>query len=707
MPRFDVGPRSLVYAKRGRSVPGIRQGRDALSGPSTAEDTHYHCPHCVTPLGVTGSKLCCPQCNREFSQEHGVPSFTDRPLAGPDEVSEDEYAALLRALGAEADAKSAVEATAAVLSTSSVERIAPFADPARHALARMLDLSPDARLLELDFGHWSNIGVALSEQVAQVDVVQLVPQRLSVAASLRATREHAYFAARSDALPHLPFAPEAFDAVLIGGGLAWYLNQVDEHPAAAERHLFAEIHRVLKPAGQLHLVAENRLAYSHMLGARDGVTGSRFIQCLPRWLASSVAGLKGMRFRAHQHTLRGYERRLRHAGFSATNSWFVHPDGRLPRFAIPVQSPNVPQPVRDRVYRSQFAPLSRGNWKSTAKDLAARAARTRWGRQFASAFVIRAAKDAPALERGLINDVVRDAAGADAQALMVLVRGTNVMILPTYEPRHDRLIYIKLPLTERGNNALHKHYAFIEWLQNDLADKVPVPKPLGQGAVGRQAYYVESALDGTAGSRLSADKFELAQRAAEVLADFHIATRGDHVAQVAALWAERFDELADDEQIGKFDGFDAFRAMVLERIGRSPCSVLAHNDYYLENLIFDGTNRVAGILDWDMADRVGLPVVDVVHLLVGTTCSQSVELPPEAIQTIHAGKHPRVSRCFEDYCRRLDIEPDMTKWFSIYAAARIWSLYSLQSYVVRGTRQDEVNTGFARDLVQIGLRLGT
>ena len=46
-------------------------------------------------------------------------------------------------------------------------------------------------------------------------------------------------------------------------------------------------------------------------------------------------------------------------------------------------------------------------------------------------------------------------------------------------------------------------------------------------------------------------------------------------------------------------------------------TVWSHGDYKLENILFDfKSNNITGIIDWDLSRREGLPLIDIIYLLL-------------------------------------------------------------------------------------------
>ena len=52
-------------------------------------------------------------------------------------------------------------------------------------------------------------------------------------------------------------------------------------------------------------------------------------------------------------------------------------------------------------------------------------------------------------------------------------------------------------------------------------------------------------------------------------------------------------------------------------LGKEFCTVLLHGDYKIENVLFDErTWEITGVIDWDLSRRNGLPLLDLLYLIL-------------------------------------------------------------------------------------------
>jgi aminoglycoside phosphotransferase (APT) family kinase protein len=141
---------------------------------------------------------------------------------------------------------------------------------------------------------------------------------------------------------------------------------------------------------------------------------------------------------------------------------------------------------------------------------------------------------------------------------------------------------------------------------------------------------VQSAIAGTPGDRLVHRRHHerLLPAAMEVAALLHqpCAARVSFGPPEAARWIRRPAEAVSDASTRYARNADfprclaeVARAAEAAMLGRSLLTGRVHGDFWLGNLLFTpDVSRVSGIVDWDQGDEHGLPILDVVHLLLYT-----------------------------------------------------------------------------------------
>ncbi len=563
-----------------------------------------------------------------------------------------------------------------------------LADVKRAAIPLLLNLDAHSRVLDLTFDGWNFLGWALAGHVGQVDIVDIDPERLQqFAAHARQTPANhpadlTYSSA--DKLPKLPFADEQFDAVLLHGSLAHLPRHVSGAPHRTQEQFLTEVRRVLKQTGTLSLAVDNRYSYTNLADT------------LLRWRHAR-------RDRGHAHSFGGYRAMLTRAGLRGQATYMAYPDYRQPRYLLPIEPPDVSARVWSDLFRRQFAPIRRGGLGTLGKRFASVASRSRWARRFAPSFVIiaGASSASAAASTGPAERIIRHALGKKAVGLMLLVRHSHAAIVPTYLPDRDAMVYVKIPLSDDGNAALARHFDFLELLDRKYAGQIPAPRPLARGTLdNHQHYYVESALDGAPGSRLAAGATRLLDQAAELITGVHCRTRAGHATEVAARWETRLTELSHHPGVAASPEWGQVVRRFRQRVADLPCTVMAHHDYYLENVIFDDRGRAIGILDWDAADEHGLPAVDLIHLMASALKKRYRLRDAAALEQFSSGRHPKFAQMFQAYCRRLELEPDLADWLSLYVVVRVWRMANDDRFAPAASMEYRRATDDIRDLLR-------
>ncbi|HEY4276762.1 MAG TPA: phosphotransferase [Conexibacter sp.] len=261
------------------------------------------------------------------------------------------------------------------------------------------------------------------------------------------------------------------------------------------------------------------------------------------------------------------------------------------------------------------AGLRRAAGRSTP---ARRAALERRALADACALLPRIAEREPAVAGSVITDARLTSTGT---AIVLLARDGA--------PPHA---VAKLPGTEEGADAVAREGETLARLDADkriASLRSVVPRPLASGTVLGQPYRIDKRLDGRelvehlTSPRLRRKMIEAAAATIYTLHDQTATTVvGDD--RLAERWVDgRLDDLA--RAGGGIPARFRARARRLRDelhdavIGRSLVTSWVHGDYWPGNVLFspDGSS-VHGIVDWDAADPVDLPMHDPMHLLLYT-----------------------------------------------------------------------------------------
>src|SRR5207249_2019775 len=149
------------------------------------------------------------------------------------------------------------------------------------------------------------------------------------------------------------------------------------------------------------------------------------------------------------------------------------------------------------------------------------------------------------------------------------------------------------------------------------------PVPYGRGSFEGQPFFAESAVPGEAGrvyySRGTRRYDRAILNAAEVLRQLRRATEervavdGDEFARLCGRWLEELRGIVGREPRVALDAIE--RRLERTLIGRTLPLGWPHGDYGFANLLYGPREAVTGILDFEVFDARGLPLIDLMVLV--------------------------------------------------------------------------------------------
>jgi SAM-dependent methyltransferase/uncharacterized protein YbaR (Trm112 family) len=230
-------------------------------------------------------------------------------------------------------------------------------------------------------------------------------------------------------------------------------------------------------------------------------------------------------------------------------------------------------------------------------------------------------------------------------------------------------LIVRLPLETRAEASCARQHDALESLAGDA--RIPeelrrlFPAPIARGELGGQRYFAESALHGELGriyySR-SERRFDRAiANAAKVLRLLRRATeeptRIDE-AQFRRLcggWLDELRALVCEQSRDTLDAIESFLRNVL--VGSTLPLGWHHGDYDFANLLYGPDDCVTGILDFEVFDPRGLPLLDLLVLLARRPIrEQGFAFGTLFVDAILEGNLPPLERdIVERECRTLGI----------------------------------------------------
>ena len=289
------------------------------------------CPDCQSPLSLAAAGYLCSSCGRQGVDRDGISSFCP-----PDfywgEIPRAEMQAILDSV----KERGWEQAVHGELARDYPDRYRYLFSPLRTDWLYVG--SVNRRQAALDFGAgWGGVSLQLSRSFEQVVAVEAVWERCQFA-SLLFEHEGARNAIAVHADMHAPPLPaESFDLVVMNGVLEWAaLGGSEPEPEAAQRALLDRAFHLLRPGGSLYIGIENRFALIFLLGGRDHGR-PRWMGVLPRLLARQYARLRRLPERQPlTHSVAGYRKLLREAGFEVGGCYAAFPSYSYPRLLVPL-----------------------------------------------------------------------------------------------------------------------------------------------------------------------------------------------------------------------------------------------------------------------------------------------------------------------------------------------------------------------------------
>jgi aminoglycoside phosphotransferase (APT) family kinase protein len=582
------------------------------------------CPVCLGPLTERKGRTGCRTCALVFAQQEGVyllgPSFaTNGNTLGFGAKRLRRLLAEARTHGwEEARRRFTSEVLSGVLRAPAGSRFArlrsrltgstwedtlqDMVDPTRTGWRFLLDLHPGAQVLVLG-PSWGAAPLALAQSCGRVVLLDGSPDRLRlVGEQARGLGiENLTLASIVDPL-RLPLADASIEIVVVPAIEEWFSAVAPDRgvPPTCGMDLLHEIRRVLVRDGQVWLGTHNRSGIGRVLGACRPKGASFSAATLPP--AAAAAGFTQVelfspvpfRHKFHQLVDVGSTERMNFcADPYRTRSMLVRP------LLKAYDALNTGGWIERRFYR--FLP-------GVAAILSGDPPRSAVAERLVDTLVDNGALDAGA--RRLMSYFVRP-------------KGCAVVVLGM--PGEGAVL--RLPLDERAAATCDRHHRALEAFASD--ERLPAnvrrlfPAPLANGLFEGQPYFLESALPGEAGRRYyarSTRRYDAAiTSAAEVLRVLRRAT------EVPTLIDEaEFARLCGDWLV-------ELRGIVNERL-RAPLAALEqelrqvlvgatlplgwhHGDYDFANLLYGETDEVTAILDFEVFESRGLPLIDLLVLL--------------------------------------------------------------------------------------------
>ncbi|MEU6059443.1 phosphotransferase family protein [Streptomyces sp. NPDC047097] len=153
----------------------------------------------------------------------------------------------------------------------------------------------------------------------------------------------------------------------------------------------------------------------------------------------------------------------------------------------------------------------------------------------------------------------------------------------------------------------------------------------------------------------------------------------------------RWGKQLDASRSRELAGIEELHAGLGRALPHSPAPTVVHGDYRLDNVLLDGGDRVAAVLDWEMS-TLGDPLTDLGLLVMYST---PLDLPGSPISTTAtAAGHPDAAELVERYAARSGRDTSAIAWYTAFAWFKLAVI--LEGIHYRYTLGQTVGAGFDR-----------
>ncbi len=497
------------------------------------------------------------------------------------------------------------------LNTLPLQEAYPFIARERERLAGwrfLLDLSKGQEGLVLETGR-GTVSCVLSRYYHRLVAVQENGDALANLGRRAAdTHRNNVAVVGASFSEQLPFDDAIFDCVILYD-IGTFFPKHRSRTSLLQRLLF-ETHRVLKKNGTLMVISENNNGVCWIRAALKYLKNRMMMQkdkAFPYFAQNA--------FRCHQ-----VDSILREVGFQQRHCFGLSPHLSPFADAFPIDSHNDAQWHRSSSDRAQaegspstttVKPVFSSLKKWTSPAFAITATRSEKSDSFLNQF----------------STLLLKELGGEKVTLQKYINGKPDVVILIYkigQGGREAGVVARLPLTKISLARCQRNMDTVDLLsKRNSVLWGKVPRKVCAGTLCGQPYFVESLCPGTVMLRPTAVRLQIVvNEAAPLLIAFHKTcvikrlmdpTAFDQI--ISPFFQEVLPFLKDEEMRSRFQYvIDGVRERLL---GTLFPLVYSHGDFQVENMILDpSTLKIEGIIDWDLSQSEGLPLHDLLYLLL-------------------------------------------------------------------------------------------
>lgn len=419
----------------------------------------------------------------------------------------------------------------------------------------------------------------------------------------------------------LPFPDGYFDGFIMSGADRASVRDIGTDSRGIEpplRAFFAEVYRVLKTGGFVYACLQNRFGYDRLAGF------------LGRAGATARVG-----YDAHHVPFASLRRAAAKSGFGCIRSYkLLTSDGVVEEVILGKEYRPTKNPIlfRQRIKKSL---LSGPFAEVLAPSVGMVCIKGEPPPGYLEALVV------DLIRRGVVSGH-RDATTAVER---YLVLPGKVILSVGAAGRAGGGKIVVFPLTDTVLARLRNEANILRALHaGKLRIRPLVPEYYLEGEVLGQKYLVQQEIPGMSIDAAVSSLDRMTRRALQVLIDFHRETSREVVLRddlFGTLFSEPLQRVA--RKLGPASAPSLDRIEVALRsalLGKRFRTVWMHGDYKIENLLFDPKSlQVSGIIDWDLSQQAGLPLLDLLYLIAyNRVIREGREAGDIILDTILSGK---------------------------------------------------------------------
>ncbi|KPK02988.1 MAG: hypothetical protein AMK71_00300 [Nitrospira bacterium SG8_35_4] len=538
----------------------------------------------------------------------------------------------------------------------------------------MLEFKPHGNALIIG-AEWSSVYFSLAENFNNVVVWDIDSIRLSILnfATERLNLHNISF--HSQNFEDLPQMQHDYDLIVLGNSLTWLPEYFKDSPSKVQNKIMLMMRKLLKNNGQCLIQSENRFAYDKWKGGKSTFNELPFITLLPRTIANLYSKIAiNKTYRMYSHSLRQISKMTRKIGFSVQETYFLYPDQKNPQQLL-WRNNSVPHGKVHPIERL-FCRLRIGRYFLSSITLVASYERSK------NSFIQELIQDMHSkLNESMHGDIDCILFGANCFMFFLRVGDKNGAVLRI---PYDTIAY------QRLTNA----YKAINSLKNSGGIHYPLelPELIAADSYAGQDYFLEKKVPGISAIELlnKPEKLTiLIKDAAKIISEINqTCTKAvvvdDKIFETYFLHYFRAAEpyLASHRKILR-KTVNYLRQMTFNR---SLLFIFSHGDFNLGNiLITPDSKRILGIIDWDKSEMNGLPLLDIIQLILSKyrfTRSWSIGTAVRKILLPEAFNEDD-RKVIENYKHRYDICSEMYRGLLIM----YWATHIFRNLVESGGRK--------------------